>query len=167
MFERIINNNTIYPNNYEYSNIRAWLNGYDGTSYDVDNYTGNGFIDIAFTEEERKLINETLVDNSASTTASTTNPFACNNTKDKIYLLSYQDIAKKYFTTNEERTAKVTDYAKSRGVYDWNEGSGEFWLRSPDYDDSYLACCVKYDGSIWHSSVSHSGARPALEITIK
>ncbi|MBQ4061077.1 MAG: hypothetical protein IJD46_03535, partial [Bacilli bacterium] len=150
-------------------NIRAWLNGYDGTNYNVDNYTGKGFIDIAFTEEERKLINETLVDNSASTTGSEINNYACNNTLDKIYLLSYQDAKNKYFTTYEERKAKPTDYAKARGVYESSNGYGNFWLRSPlDYDSDYAYYVYnngdEYTGYCYNSN---PGARPALEITIK
>ena len=134
--ERDIDDETIYPNNYEYSNIRAWLNGYDGTSYNVNNYTGIGFIDIAFTEEERKLIIETLVDNSGSTSKSKYNRYACNNTFDKVYLLSYQDAENKYFTTDEERETEVTDYAKARGVATIYDDNGCFWLRSPDDDYS-------------------------------
>ena len=155
-----------YPNNYEYSNIRAWLNGYNGTSYKVNNYTGKGFIDIAFTEEERKLINVTNVDNSASTTESTTNKYACNNTLDKIYLLSYQDVYK-YFTTNYERQAKPTDYAIAKGIA--SSGYSSSWLRSPHdnyFDDAY---CVSNNGLVYSLYCNNScpGARPALEITIK
>ena len=36
---RNINDVDIYLNNYKYSNIRAWLNGYDGTSYKISDYT--------------------------------------------------------------------------------------------------------------------------------
>ena len=166
--ERKINKNKIYSNNYEYSNIRAWLNGYNGSSYNVDKYIGNGFIDITFTEEERKLINVTNVDNSASTTESTTNKYACNNALDKVYLLSYQDIAKKYFTSDEERKAKVTDYAKARGVRELY-GYGDFWLRSPSDYFFGNAFYVSFYGGISSYDVNHSnfGARPALEITIK
>ena len=166
---RTINNNKIYPNNYEYSNIRAWLNGYDGSSYKVNNYTGKGFIDIAFTEEERKLINKTLVGNYASTTASETNNYACNNTLDKVYLLSYQDVTDKYFTTANERQTKVTDYAKAKGVYENSNRYGIFWLRSPHDYYSYYAYYVSSYSNVYSHDCDYSdtGARPALEITIK
>ena len=64
----MINGQTKYPANYEYSDIRAWLNGYDGTYYNVDDYTNRGFIDIAFDKNEQKLIEKTLVDNSINST---------------------------------------------------------------------------------------------------
>ena len=67
---------TIYPNNYKYFNIRSYLNGkqnqfvLDGgtaTQPDID-WTGKGFIDIAFTNEAEILIDETKVDNSSDST---------------------------------------------------------------------------------------------------
>lgn len=151
---RTINGKTIYSNNYEHSDIRAWLN--------------NDFINTAFNIEEQNIINESLVDNSASTTDSNTNKYACNNTNDKIYLLSYKDVTEKYFTTNSERQAKVTDYAKDKGVND-NNGLGYFWLRSPKYDHSCYVYSVNIDGymSSPYCYYSSFGARPALEIKTK
>ena len=169
LYNRTINNNTVYPNSYEFSNIRAWLNGYDGSSYDVYNYTGKGFIDRAFTEEERKSINETNIDNSASTTESQKNEYSCNNTLDKIYLLSYQE-GYNYFTSKAERKAKVTDYAKVRGVNKFSDGYAHFWLRSPSCKYNYAANLVFFNGEINSQTLIGSfnaGVRPVIEITIK
>ena len=74
---RTIGDQTIYANNYEHSTIREWLN--------------NAFYNKAFSTPEKGSILTTLVDNSASTTASSTNPYFSNNTMDKVYLLSYQE----------------------------------------------------------------------------
>ena len=164
-----INKNIIYENNYEYSNIRAWLNGYNGSSYNVDNYTGKGFIDIAFTEEERKIINETQVDNSALTTGIKTNNYACNNTLDKVYLLSYQDVTNKYFIKTYKRKAKLTDYAIAKGEYEYSSSNGAFWLRSPDdYYPDHAYYVSRYGDVRTSKSInSYPCVRPALEITIK
>ena len=173
---RTINGTTIYPNNYEYSNIRAWLNGYDGTSYNVDNYTNKGFIDIAFTEEEKALIKETLVDNSLASTGYSSNPYICNNTKDKIYLLSYKEAtnANYGFSDTTARQATPSDYARSKGCYMNTSksyfGNGYWWLRSP-YNNSYYsyyARVVSYDGYTYNDCVcsTDNGVRAALEITI-
>lgn len=43
---------TIYPNNYMYSTVRAYLNGLDGSNYYVNDFSGKGFIDKAFTADE-------------------------------------------------------------------------------------------------------------------
>jgi len=155
-YDRTINGNTIYPNNYEYSDIREWLN--------------NDFINASFNTEEQNIIKKSLVDNSASTTSTNPNKYACNNTNDKVYLLSYKDFTKNYFTNISDRQAKVTDYAKDKGVYESND-YGYFWLRPPYSNDcdSYHVNYVNYDGYRDHSycSSSNIGARPALEIKIK
>ena len=165
---RTINDVTIYSNNYEYSNIRAWLNGYDGTSYNVDNYTNKGFINIAFTEEERKLINTTLVDTSLASTGDSSNSYICNNTNDKIYLLSYAEAR-----NISNRQATVSDYARSKYCFMSTDssyyGNGLWWLRSPYYNLNYTARVVDDYGYIYYDSVhySYSGVRAALEITIE
>ncbi len=176
---RTINNSTIYANNYEYSNIRAWLNGYNGTDYNVSDYTNKGFIDIAFTEVEKLLINSTLVDNSLSSTGDTTNNYICNNTTDKIYLLSYSDATNTSYGFRSSssaydvaRQAQVSDYARSKGCYMYTStnylGNGPWWLRSPYSNSSYYAKGVFFDGNIYFNFVNYTyvGARPALEITI-
>ena len=162
--ERTINGNTIYPNNYEYSNIRAWLNGYNGSSYNVDDYTNIGFFDIAFTEEEQALINTTLVDNSAETTTSSTNEYVCNNTNDKVYLLSYQDMINSSY-------GFLTDYARSKGCFMATTGyygSAYWWLRSPNSSNSNYASNVISNGDVYNNiPVSNTGigVRPAITIT--
>ena len=143
-------NNTI---NYEYSDIRAWLN--------------NDFINTAFNTEEQNIINESLVDNSALTTSSNTNKYACNNTNDKVYLLSYKDVTEKYFTYGSEMQAKVTDYGEDKGVGNLY-GYGDFWLRSPNcYDSNKVDYVFRNSRMEFTSCYRSNGARPALEIKIK
>ena len=151
--DRTINGNTIYANNYEYSDIRAWLN--------------NDFINASFNTEEQNIINESLVDNSALTTDYTNNMYACNNTNDRVYLLSYEDATKNNFITSSGRMAKVTDYAKDKGVYT-HDDYGSFWLRSPNYNSSDYVNYVNDIGYMFSKFCYYSfGARPALEIKIK
>ncbi len=172
---RTINGKTIYPNNYEYSHVRAWLNGYDGSSYSVNNYTNKGFIDIAFTAEERKLINTTLVDNSLSSTCDSKNSYICNNTNDKIYLISHKEATNTSYgftnstSTTTTREAKATDYAKAKGCYvNKYNGNSSWWLRSPTSYYSSYARSVNNSGSIgsYYVNDSRYGVRAALEITI-
>ena len=175
--DRTINGTTIYPNNYEYSTIRAWLNGYNGTSYNVEDYTNKGFIDIAFTEEEQAIIKTTLVDNSVSSTGYSENQYACDNTYDKIYLLSYKEATNTTYGfsssdySDSSREAKQTDYAVARYCWMWSNGKGVWWLRSPVYYDSseysYYARNVFYSGFLY-DFVDHSfnGVRAALEIDV-
>ncbi len=178
---RSIGDKTIYTNNYKYSNIRAYLNstknqfetdGGTPTQYDVD-WTNAGFLTSAFTTTELAKIKTTLVDNSAATTTtdSSTNQYACENTEDKVYLLSYKEASKRLYGLGDYagRIIKTTDYAKANGVYQsGTEGyGGEWWLRSPRYTDSDYARVISYGGidSTRKVHCSDVGVVPALTVT--
>ena len=173
-YYRNINGVDIAANNYKYSNIRAWLNGYDGTEYKVSDYTNKGFYNMAFKDNEKGAIITKEVDNSASTTFSSTNKYACENTFDKMYLLSYQDMynGNYGFTDNESRYAQVTDYAKAVGAC-WNTSieyldNGYYWLRSPNYYNSDSASFVHSDGYVnFGVDYSNNGLRVACTINLE
>lgn len=183
---RTLSDSTIYPSNYKYSNIRAYLNGKpnqfvtDGgtaTTSDID-WTGKGFIDTAFTSSAQVLIATTSVDNSAGSTTDAGNnltqatTYACANTEDKIFLLSekeatteaYGFIAYNEYGIGNSRIRVPTDYAKANYVYLSNtDGYGGFWwLRSPyhiiSYSASALASCSLNSREV--------GVVPALSISI-
>ncbi len=170
---RTINDSTVYANNYQYSDIRAWLNGYDGSSYSVSDYSNAGFIDTAFALGS-SYIQETTVDNSASTTKSSSNSYACNNTQDKVFLPSYQDYNNTDygFDASDDRCCRTTDWARARGAdygtissYLYN---GYYWTRSPDRGGAHFASYVYNDGYFTTKSVltAYFSVRPSLSITI-
>ncbi len=163
---RSIDGKTVYPNNYKESDIRAWLNG--------------TFYNWAFDEFEQVIINETLVDNSASTTSSSSNSYACENTNDKVFLLSYKDVLNTSYGFNlssgnydTARRLKTTGYAQSQGADTLTNssyrGNGMWWLRSPlDYDSS-RALSVNGDGNADcndYVNYTSTGVVPALRITL-
>lgn len=126
---RTIDGQTIHPNNYKYSDLRKWLN--------------EDFLDKAF-YFNREYILQTEVDNSASTTVSMENIYACENTVDYVFELSYQDyINEEYgFVNNlistETRSFITTDLARaSYALYDTvsNLYHGYKWTRSPFYSN--------------------------------
>jgi len=159
---RTIGDQTIYANNYEHSTIREWLN--------------NAFYNKAFSSPEKGSILTTLVDNSASTTAYSTNPYFSNNTMDKVYLLSYQEAISStygfsaYPLSSSTRTAVTTDYARAVGAYMNTStnyyGNGDWWLRSPYDINPYSARNADNDGYYYIVLVdnSYNGARPAIKI---
>ena len=196
--ERVLNGVTIYPNNYKYSNIRSYLNGtenqfvVDGgtaTEYDVD-WTGKGFLQNAFTLRAQNLIQTTIVDNSEISTNPETNAvywsngkniYACENTEDKIYLLSEKEATTteygfttyreygEYAITGNSRIRMPTDYAKAN-----YSGNGSpaiwWWLRSPCYNMSYGARDI--DGRGYACNYNYVNKRtdgivPALTVTIE
>ena len=189
---RTLNETTIYANNYKYSNIRAFLNGTknqfvtDGgtaTGYDVD-WTNKGFLQTAFTTTAQALIATTTVDNSAASTNpasnasqwnSGTNYYACDNTEDKIFLLSekeatttdYGFTAYDQCGTGNSRIRVTTDYAKANYAYQSSTAGygGWWWLRSPYYNVSNRARVFYDDGNADYSLnviIRGGGVVPAL-----
>jgi len=86
---------------WEECELRTWLN--------------SEFMNDAFSEEEQKAILLTDVDNSHAQDDPSFRTTSGNDTKDKIFLISYAE-AKKYFPDNESRRSAPTDYAISKGV---------------------------------------------------
>ncbi len=145
--------NGYYANNYSNSEIRSWLNG--------------EFYSSAFALGDR-YIQTTTVDNSPSTTNSPSNKYACENTEDKVYLLSYQDYMNEfYFVDNASRKCEVTDWAKANKAYCY-DGFGIYWTRSPNSYNSSNAWDVRSGGGLGSSGVgdSYDGVRPSLSLKI-
>lgn len=161
----------IHGNNYKYSTIRAFLNGYNGSAYEVENFEGKGFIDLAFTQEEQAKILETMVDNSAQTTDNSSNQYVCENTNDKIYLMSYSEMEKTDYgyKNNRDRMRKGTDYAIAKGLsVNSSNNHSYYWTRSPDSGSSNSAWYVNdYVNLRYGCSVSggNGGVLPALKIS--
>ena len=160
-FSRTIDGEKVYANNYEYSDIHTWLN--------------NDFYNSAFALGNSN-IQTTTVDNSAVTTNSNSNPYVCNNTKDKVFLPSYKDyINSSYgFSTSTDSTntrcCKTTDWARARGArcssYLYN---GDYWTRSPH--SSYPSNAWRVDNSGYLTFISlvdesYGSVRPALSVKI-
>lgn len=177
----------IYPNNYKYSQIRAYLNGldyyYDTSSTETTKkteYTGKGFLQTAFTQSAQALIAETDVDNSPETTgyseSTYATKYACENTTDKIFLLSESEVINSdygfsaYDVNQPRRHLIPTDYAKANhaGENSIAPSATSWWLRSPVNDDSSHARCVNRVGTTsWDMLVSFYGfgVVPALAIS--
>jgi hypothetical protein len=154
--ERTIGGSTVYANNYKESHIRSWLN--------------DNFYNTAFTTEEKARIKTTTVDNSVASTGYSPNQYACANTSDKVFLLSYAEATSATYglSTDASKQLQPSAYAQSQGVYTY-KGNSDWWLRSPlsflaDYTRS-----VHYDGivSILGSVfITDRGVVPALWISL-
>lgn len=150
------------PNNYLHSEIREWLNA--------------TFYETAFKGIEQSIIETTTVDNSASSTISDDNEYTCENTADKIFLLSYKEVKSAYgFTESDDsaREMQSTDYAKSQGIYVSTDsgyiGNSMWWLRSPGAFSNETASYVSGDGYVMpanHVSNTRGGIVPALWIKL-
>ncbi len=189
--KRKIDDDNIYPNNYEHSRVRAFLNGLSYLIKESDQaaqeenpeFKNKGFLYTAFTEAERAAIADTSVVNDARSTNPDENAEMWNSgdnryasdtpTSDKIFLLSLQEATTNKYGfaaidgSNQTRIRKVTSFAKAMGVqYTANESYGGYWwLRSPYFKDSNQARYVS-DGGNANKNISvqssHVGVVPAL-----
>jgi hypothetical protein len=137
---------TIYMNNYEYSHIRSWLN--------------NNFYETAFNESEKSIILTTEVCNNSYTTKNENNCYVCNDTLDKVFLLSFNE-AKTLFANNKDRWKKATEYTKSQGCFAYKTPDAKYnnagwWLRSPDHKYENCVRCVGYGGGLGDGGFSCS-----------
>ena len=166
----------IYPNNYKYSTLRAYLNG----SYEEDDqqqkiYTGCGFLQKAFTPAAQELIMETEVDNSlescldynATPPRSVTQiDYICDNTLDKIFVLSESFVSDFYHYYAEFKDHQVTDYAIANYAIMSNPKSiAGGWLRTPGNSSTY-ACVYSFDPSVTRFDVDKKrNILPALRVS--
>lgn len=159
--DRYLNNEKIHDNNYKYSNMRAYLNGINNqfvtdnggsnNNSDID-WSNKGFLYSAFTASAITQIDDTEVDNSLRSTNPEANAnvyqynkdFVCENTTDKIFLLSEYQVTsssygfKAYNAYDNTRTRVPTDYAKANYscIRSYNGKYGGYWyLRSPSWSD--------------------------------
>ena len=152
--DRTVGVTTIYPNNYEHSAVRAWLNGLeypykgpdDNVQTDKGDYFGKGFLQTAFTESARYLIAPTTVDNSAASTIpseitdkdlesywnSGENQYASKTlTMDKIFLLSEKEATNSDYGFDEYDRWVGDDYGTTtstriRDTTDYAEATGAY-----------------------------------------
>ena len=154
----------IYANNYEYSEVRAFLTG--------------EFCNTAFTEAQKSIIQLTTVDNSLESTLSYGGQYVCEDTEDYVFLLSmaeahntdygYQELK----VTDPYKAITTSDYSRANYAYTYTSGTytgtGCAWLRSPDGDfDGFFACRIG-DGGLGDDSVGdgRNGVVPALQIQL-
>lgn len=205
--DRTIDGKTVYPNNYMHSQIRAYLNGlaYQGESGENNFWKDRGFLQTAFTEAAQTKIAITEVDNSGESTtdaagkeikADGSNPdyptdYTCENTKDKIFLLSLKEITTwsygffdycsrddvdeyeydddyEYDEADDAKIRFSTDYATATYAYQGDGYGGMWWLRTPSYDGSYNVCDIIDDGfnDRFNCDDVIRGVVPALTISL-
>lgn len=155
--------NMIYYNGSEYFA--------DGNFYDYSNYyvvssvrrlLNNDFYNCAFSAAEKANIKENYMDD------------LWTDISDKVFLPSANEMKSKNFRTDDaDGIASGTDYAKCQGLFE-DGGSSYWYLRSPG-DNSYTACCVSTDGSLYSydyyynrytffTSYTGTGIRPAVKL---
>ena len=162
---RSFDGRTVYANNWEYSDIRRFLN--------------NDFYNESFMTGERKFIISTTIDTGKNTAhySRYANGKPC---VDKVFLLSYADTANtsygwNHWTINEDvrKIGKATDYAKAMGAYASVNGGNEhdaahWWLRSAG-DFEGRASVTSAIGTVGTYAVDCPaiGIRPVITVKLK
>ena len=154
---RCINSKTIYPNNWEYSNIRKWLN--------------NNFYNTAFNELEKELILLKEIDNHNSFNNFTSTYLKeQNDTMDKVYLLSYHE-SLIFFNKNclydESKLTFSTSYAIINNMSTgFKPGHKDWLLRTPCNSSRYMVHYVSDGGNIDEEIFTYlvKGIRPVINV---
>lgn len=149
-------------NNYKNSTIRSHLN--------------NVFLQNTFSQKGQDLIEITKVDNSKESTGTSQNQYACEDTKDKIFLLSYKEVNNTAYSlsTNDNNyrasTIRIaTDFADINDKSDEvSPGATSDWmLRSPYASGSDYLSAVRFKNAVGMSSTWQTfGIVPALCIKL-
>ena len=167
---------------WETSTIRSWLNGYGasanaGGSNGTD-YTGDNFLNAAFSAgEQRAIATTTVVNDDNKDDNYSTDGEGGNNTNDRIFLLSIDEaLDLRYFPKgSNNRYATNTPYVADGGrlgTYMNGEDEGyldNWWLRSPGRDNQYAAFIEQDGGDVfegeWVNDKS-SAVRPAFNLNL-
>ena len=140
------------------SSLRKWLNG--------------GFYEQAFDADEKAMIKVSSV---YTPSISSDYPAGVHilsvdgggTTEDRVFLLCLDEVSK-YLKTNEARSCKATDHAKSKGIFE--KGGRCYWgLRSPGCEQKFQAL-IKPSGEIFDSGYpvkDKQGVRQAIRIMIE
>ncbi len=143
---------------YSVSNVREYLN--------------STFLETAFFKDKGENILTTKVDNSNNITPNGNYDFSSEDTDDKVFILSYNDLLNSEYgfssenNENNARTAFVTDYARAKGAWCNNEGIGAYWTRSPDRNRQEYVYDVTSAGLLRseYAGSSSEGLRPCINI---
>lgn len=142
--DREIGTEIIYPSNYMHSRIRAYLNGYkyQKDNADCTDFENKGFLQTAFTSEAQAKIATTTVDNSFDPYYLMPHRLDCDDTSDKVFLLSVKEATTESYGFSAEgdmidpcRFRKPTGFALATGAYGGGD-SAKWWLRTPVASDT-------------------------------
>ena len=145
---KVFNKSLFNKSHWEKCELRRWLN--------------DKFCTLAFGNDVKKIC-ETKVIAHKNLKSNTANVEKENDTIDKVFLLSMEEI-NKYLPTDEKRKAISTKYAQAQYP---NNPFDEYWLRTTGYDglENNGVAAVREDGYIKASGYNEDsilGVRPAI-----
>lgn len=156
---------TYYANNYQFSEIRYWLN--------------HDFLDSAFSGLSLGALAKFGVDNSASSALQMDGaPYSANNTKDYIALLSFDEVSNtdygflydwtSFLTPDANKRVYASDYTIARGAFYFGgdyEYCAQYWLRTAGAFDSYSEGYVESEQVALVTSTGTTGVNDGVYTT--
>lgn len=138
------------------SSLRSWLN--------------NDFLDIAFNDLEKELIDKVIIKNNGNTYTNVVENYI---TRDDVFILNIEE-AHKYFGKDSTLMAVGTEYAKKEGLwlstYATSRGYSVWWLRNPGKSLSFVSI-VHAGGTIGTAgdgvATRGNGVRPCIWVKTK
>lgn len=160
-------NNVYDKNGAQYYNKGTEIFSNDWENSYIRNYLNETFYNMAFSTSEQSKIVEKTLDNS-TTGFNTTSNYAVsqNDTKDKVYLLSYRDLLNEDYGFPDDMTkdnndpADLTvcklgsDYALCQGARTSVQSPGSWWMLRSAGGKSFSVCGVTKYGSITNSNTA-------------
>jgi len=137
---------TSYPNNYEKSTIRKWLNEY--------------FLNNAFSDIEKKRITAATITNTADD-----NLYSSPDTQDNIFLFSKAEIGNSaFFSEPSAFPSYSTDYALAQGLKTTSDGTAQFTMLRTGASSEVQINAVTASGAYtgMDTYCTYFGIRPAI-----
>ena len=127
--EHILDASPFEAEGYDYFDVENGINirRYDDYSKsDIREFVNNDFYNIAFSESEKSQILTTFVDNSEAVYGYEEVKYTCEDTYDKVYLISYIESRSDFLYDYGLKGAKATDFSACLNIADFSYNASDY-----------------------------------------
>lgn len=127
--EHVLDASPFEAEGYDYFDVENGINvrRYDDYSKsDIREFVTNNFYNIAFSESEKSQILTTFVDNSEAVYGYEEVKYTCEDTYDKVYLISYIESRSDFLYDYGLKGAKATDFSACLNIADFSYNASDY-----------------------------------------
>lgn len=127
--EHVLDASPFEAEGYDYFDVENGINvrRYDDYSKsDIREFVTNDFYNIAFSESEKSQILTTFVDNSEAVYGYEEIKYTCEDTYDKVYLISYIESRSDFLYDYGLKGAKATDFSACLNIADFSYNASDY-----------------------------------------
>lgn len=127
--EHVLDASPFEAEGYDYFDVENGINvrRYDDYSKsDIREFVTNDFYNIAFSESEKSQILTTFVDNSEAVYGYEEVKYTCEDTYDKVYLISYIESRSDFIYDYGLKGAKATDFSACLNIADFSYNASDY-----------------------------------------